>query len=176
MLIDSEVFNQHLEANFDLARETIQDDPHEQLTPWLEVALIGGEDDGEIHVCHLADFGSNRYRVMAALGQEYGKSRQVVAAVFLVTEAWRSVVDRAAYEAHPDNRVTPSEDPDRQEVVMVVGATVDLQCASIIAMVERDPDGTARLGPPERMIETSSDLIKTFLANYAAAYLAAGDG
>lgn len=178
--INRQSFNRYLENNFQAAKETLEKNPADPLAPWLAIATVKEDEDFEsgnwdLHQVKFHHFDERRYALVQALGIDYGLQRKKIAAVYLVSEAWVSLVETKAYEAHPENRIPPSEDPDRQEAVLSIGMDIGAYVGLIQALIDRDENGHVHLQDPMRMDEGSeSDLLKAFLVPYAMAYLEAG--
>jgi hypothetical protein len=78
-------------------------------------------------------------------------------AAFLTTEAWLS----------KQTDVQPRKDPQRQEVVIICGRSIDGQDCMAIAPVFRDTGNVIRLGKfNDNYAETESLILKTFFESF----------
>ena len=117
-------------------------------------------------------------RILAGMGQAAAESDEPLAAVFLVTEAW--MTQRTAQDGPPD--VPPSEDPARQEVVVVSGSTLDMRQNQAIIHIEREEGRLAAgevLSVPyidDGQDEFQNWLLMQFLGAYAAEMMRRGRG
>ena len=71
---------------------------------------------------------------MAVMGVKAAEGDEPLAAVFLVTEAWMS--QREARAGEPV--VPPSQDPERVEIVIISGSTIDQRQNQVIVRTERE--------------------------------------
>lgn len=163
--INKELFDQNLRTCFDAARSQIEDSPAEQLIPQMLVAIGGEREDSawDLEMVMMPDFGENRYSLLQGLGYKYGQEGKPVVAAFLMTEVWASVMTQAEYEGHIENRLPPVDDPDHKEWLIAFGMTLDLHAAAIRSCINRNEEGHAVLGEPEKV--ESGVVIKNNLLN-----------
>ena len=116
--------------------------------------------------------------LMTGMGRAAAESEEPLAAVFLVTEAW--MTQRAEAEGLPD--VPPSEDPERVEVVIVSGSTLDMRQNQAIIHIKRQ-EGLMAAGEvlSAPFIDDGRDefqnwLLMQFLGAYAAEVMRRGWG
>jgi hypothetical protein len=175
--IGRELFDKYLQANWETVEEDFRDNPLAQTIPCLMVLKLAPDsEEPELDLLVFEEFGENRYRMLHRVGMKYGFERQPVAAVYLTSEAWLTRTTQAELDAHPENRVAPSEDPDRIEIVMVFGMALAGHTGSINARIRRDGQGRATLERIEEEPEAmESRLLKRFFMGFAGAYLLAGD-
>jgi hypothetical protein len=170
--INPELFERTLTACFEMARTEIEEQPLGQLAPKLMLAVQDEEDGGwQFHLAVFEEFGQDRYQMVKALGIDFGLKQKQVVAAYLMTEGWISIQTLEEREAHVENRIPPSEDPDRKEGLIVVGMTLDGHVVTISAKIDRDRQGQAILGEPERPQKAESPLLLTFFRGYAGAFL-----
>jgi hypothetical protein len=175
-VISQELFEGYLQSCFDLARQEIQDDPGSQLVPKLMI-VVQDEETGGLHgeLAIFEEFGENRYDLLRYLGADYGMKKELVVAVYLMVETWYSIQSVEQYEGHVENRVRPSEDPDRQEALTVTGMTLDQAVSGsavcINAFIERDRAGRSVLQESTRMDGARNNLLMSFFLSYATEFL-----
>lgn len=172
MLLENEKFTKYLEQNFEYIESQFANDPATELTPTLMIVRINDKDEVTTDMATFLEFDENRYKMMFNLGGKYGLSREKVIAAYLTSEGWMSRQTEEERNAHPDNRIQPSEDPDRIEVVFVFGMALDLSADGISATIHRDKDGRfCRLERHQvEMQGIESDLLKAFFGGFAKGY------
>jgi hypothetical protein len=95
----------------------------------LNVLVTSGFVDGEAK------------ETMMTMGAKAAEGDHPLAAAFLITEAWMS--QREAEDHLPE--VPPSEDPERIEIVIISGSTIDQRQNQVIVKTERR-DGLMYVG------------------------------
>lgn len=171
MKIDKKQFDGLLDFGIDMAKVYYFDHPEGQLIPILLVAIDDGDPKWFLEICVLPDFTENRYDILHYIGKRYGKNGKKVPAIVLISESWMSIQSREEREGHPENRVTPSEDPDRQEIVMTVAMTIELNSVMSHFPILRNSRGRASLGQEKRWENFDSPLLTEFWKGYAPAFL-----
>jgi hypothetical protein len=109
-----------------------------------------------------------RYECLRKAGREFKKEHTPfgVVAVLLYAEAWRVQAEGAEYTG---GRV--SEHPDKQEIIMTAGRTVDGRCAFTKIPVQRLANGTLIFDKQENYLcqegtTMESDLLKEFFVGW----------
>jgi hypothetical protein len=107
----------------------------ESISPHLMAFYAPGEGDYIMSVFVTPGFEDDESKVMtmAAMGVKAAEGDDPLAAVFLITEAWMST--RPEGEGLPD--VPPSEDPERVEVIIISGSTIDQRQNQAVVRMER---------------------------------------
>lgn len=71
--------------------------------------------------------------IMRTVGKQFYETKKVPAAVFMLSEAWMS--------KNKDPNTIPSQDPNRQEAIAIVGRTIGRECKSMVMIpVSRDKE------------------------------------
>lgn len=145
----------------------------EQLHPMLITVLDrkAGTDKREMGLFAITSFpeGDEKRKVLFGVGtQAAGKGLRVVAA-FLATEAWAKIMSPAeGWRAKRHGVPQPSRCPDRQEVVVLSGRTLDGRLALGMSPLEREGRkarlGEWKLSDPTDGIE--DNLLKFFFGGY----------
>jgi hypothetical protein len=112
-------FDNHLKKCADMAMDHLHD-KRESLVPQL--LIVGKDMDGEIHltVCMLAvGFNEDKEKrdALFQVGWKFYENEEVPLAVFLTAEAWLS------HERKP--HVEPRHDPDKKEVIVIFGLSLN---------------------------------------------------
>lgn len=176
-LIDKKLFQEHLESSFEMVKANFRGDPQTEEMPKMLVAMLTDKgDDWEFHLIGFADLDETRFDTLKRIGIKYGLERRMVVAAYFISEAWMSVLKAEEFNAHPENRVMPSEDPDRIEIVFVAGMTIDLYCQSLAAEIKRDSQGKrVSLNVLDNEADAmESNLLTSFFQGYAQGYMGVG--
>ena len=171
-MIDRDLFNKHLLTTNQWAKKMFLDDPEDGIMPHLCVRKDEGGDDWTLDIYAFAEFGETRYQLFEAIGTKYGQAKAHIPAIYLVSEGWLSISTKEEMEAHPDNRVMPSEDPDRQEVLLVSGLTLDMHTVIISHRIKRSPkSATLEEQDFAEVAEARSPLLICFFRGYVTAFM-----
>lgn len=133
-LISDAEFNRHLLSTVEWASDYMVGE--EEFPPHIFARYVNSDGEYEMSIMVTPGFedGDQKSKIMIAMGVEAAKSDSFLAAVYLVTGAWMS--RQISGEEKPD--VQPSEDPNRAEVVVVAGITIDSRQNWATILVERD--------------------------------------
>lgn len=122
---------------------------NEELRPMLMVFLEGqepgmGRKRALMPVAAMKE-GEGKRQVMMSLGAATAQQGLRAVAALLISEGWAKHLDEAEAWRMKTQPVRPSQAPDRQERLIVMGRTVDRRASSAMAPIHRDGSGT-RLG------------------------------
>lgn len=114
-----------------------------------------------------------RTRMISEIGEALGASGRVILAVYLCSEAWVAKGTKDEIKAGKRLGPAPSERPDRQEIYMLVGQTVDQRKVMRACEIARGESGRLVKVEPinhaEDMKELKLFILQTFWASYAKA-------
>lgn len=140
----------------------------------LEIDNQNGAATPKREVLPMPDFDIDRRRtLLARLAYERGKSHQVLRAVFFISEAWSS-----KYKPDEAKRAPmPALDPQKAEIVMVMGCTLDGRGATAHIPITRNQHQRMLAGPTTFTYDGSDaklqpTLLYQFLKNYQLGVLA----
>lgn len=170
MTVDREQFRKQIAFCMELARDYYASIGNDMI-PSLLVCVDTRSADWSAELVLMPEFGEDRYKVLTALGFDYGSAGKMVPAIVLTAEAWSSIQTVAEREAHPENRVRPSDDPERKEVLIINGMTLDLHSEMMRAEISRDDAGKATLGAIQTMVDYENAIAMSFWRGYAVGFL-----
>lgn len=172
--IDINPIRRYVLREFRLSRMYMREHPGDELLTSLLVVTGNLFDHSQwtLQKIVFPVFDENRFALLEIVAREYARKNNPVVAVILTSEAWMSMIPIEAYKAHPENRIEPRLDPDRKEMLMVSGLTLDLQGLLATAQFKRSKDGVPIF---EQMILMSSGsgeiqnnvILENFMIAYA---------
>lgn len=171
MQIDRVQFRTNLTTCLEAAQRFYSERPNGELAPSLLVMIDTGGAQWELDLIILTDFDEDRFDLIASLGAKYGSYLKKIPAIILTSEAWMSETPREAWEAHPENRIAPVDDPNRQEVLFVSGMTLDRHSELLRVNISRDEQKQAVLGEVTPWTDFDNRLLQSFWTGYATAYV-----
>ncbi|MCB8942570.1 MAG: hypothetical protein H6658_02220 [Ardenticatenaceae bacterium] len=164
-LISDEMFNHHLENAVAMAKTLAEGE--ESLMPHLILLLPDEEDGCTITLLALdVEFdASSKYQVFERAGYQHTiNDKTPIVAFYLIAESWLNT--------KPD--VLPRLDPERREVVMVSGMTLDMRLNMAIIDIFRDESNHIKPGLITMLTYGDSDsgsvpnkLLMSFVRGYA---------
>ena len=106
----------------------------ESICPYLLAFYADPEDSYSLTALVTPGWSSSEEKdlMMMGMGMQAAEIAAPLAAVYLVTEAW--MTQRPEAEGLPN--VPPSEDPERMEVVIISGSTLDMRQNQAIIHIE----------------------------------------
>ena len=153
--------------HYEATRDTFKQHADEQIIPKLAVTIGENPHKRKTHLVFLQDFDERRYDVLYSIGAKYGEDKEHVIATIFISEAWmttRPVSDKSSL-------VAPSKDPNRQEVVIICGMTIELKSYSMTIPIETDSRGKRSLGKPlDDAADVQSNLLNEFWRGFALAF------
>lgn len=156
---------------------TFDEKPIKPITPELIVIHDIMQEEHEpgqgkyaVEFVTLHGFDENRYALMEINGQKFAREQKLIVMAILISEAWMVTKPIEKYKADP---TPPSKDPNRQDIVMVCGMTVDLHAEMMRAYITRDKQGRGSLGRFVRMTGHKDFLLGKFFVSYAVAFAGA---
>ena len=176
-LISDADFNRLLMDALSWATEYMEGE--EALAP--HILAFYAQDDGTHNLVALVTKGWKDYyskkQAIVEMGFMAAEYENVLAAAFIVTEAWMTQSTSGELPA-----VLPSDDPERVEVVVISGATLDKRQNQAIVQVERR-NGRLRAGEVTSIpfIDDGGDQIRNsllaiFLTSYSLGYISRRGG
>lgn len=79
-------------------------------------------------------FGDKKRETIFDIGKQFSEKQMIPAAVFMGAESWMSRKPKAG--------VIPSQDPDREEVIVIQGKSIGKECSSMTTIpISRNEDG-----------------------------------
>jgi len=146
----------------------------ESFLPLLVVLEYSEDESYPVNVFALAFDNFNdsetRHEVMFEIGRQAFHNKMRPVAVFLSSEAWIRVCKPSDFD--PNRRV--SEYDDKQEVLIVVGLTIDKRANAVSFPIERDDRNHIHLGPPTFLPYQSgvpNTIEPMLIANFFVGYL-----
>ena len=157
----AEEFRKLLAAEIEFTQKLVNDMKPESLLP--RFVVTGQEGSGQPNQTRVygLDVSFNdadeKQKLFKELGARCYSEKFCPLAAFLTTEAWLS----------EQTDVQPRKDPQRQEVVIVTGRSIDGQDCMANAPVFRDTGNIIRLGKfNDSYAETESLILKTFFESF----------
>lgn len=166
-LITDEQFKQQLKKLCDFLEETERPQQHGDVCPKLLLIQQGGDE--VIFASIDPALMDNRQEVLKQFGVKMAQNKIAVTAVFMITAGWYSKWQKGNRIAPP-----PSEDPNRMEIAMIMGGTIDRRsCFACYEIIRDDPsnEDSYHLGEQIEYMEPSrenadSNLINRFFQGY----------
>lgn len=136
LVMSDEEFAQNLRHNIGLAHTFVSNNKLKGMVPVMYVYCAKLRDtsmtppwslDKQLHTIFMADWSPATYRGRAgAEGYKFSQDRNLVRAVYYASEAWYST--EKVKDIKDRKYKQPSDDPNRQEVIQVMGMTPDGRC------------------------------------------------
>lgn len=174
----SQIFPQ--EALIDFLRDLLEEvkanapqlEPNADV-PFLVRMILAGKEGLSIGIMHPSEVpatSEERQQMMFGMGHATAhQPQQVVPMVLgLIFMAWSA--RRTPEDVASGTGVRPSQDPNRQEVIVISGMTLDGRNASIMVPVDRDPEGRILLMPAIENFDAqpgADNLSPQFFAGFA---------
>lgn len=147
-MMSDDQFNELLYEQVELHRKYFVEKPSESFMPQMDIWLKERfEGEPERVLVAIANMGDERFKMMHMLGakfyDEYGTKGKHPVALFFTSEAWTRGIKPGE---DPETAVRPSQSPDRQEVLITAGLTIDQRTNMAMISMERDKDNNIVLG------------------------------
>lgn len=148
----------------------------EDFMPTLQIILrdfTAKKDKDTAHFLGITEFDEGKHALLFSLGEYYASQASETGlpmVVILAAEAWRSKYVEEEWLGHEENRIPPSEDPDREEILLVNGVSIiGLQCATMWK-ITRGAKNTLSEEQSSETNELGDGLLEEFYKGFAAAY------
>lgn len=166
-VIDKVKFNEFFEANVNIAKSKLEDDPKEDMRPHMMVMTTDALGQWTAHMIMFENFGPERHVIMASLGAKFGTERKLVTAVYLAVEAWGLKVPHGQRPAGPIK-----DHPDSENILVVMGYTMDQHVRVVRYKINRIKNFIALEQMPDYPdLKVKSDLVAAFFEGYSRALL-----
>lgn len=146
-LLPSKEFDETLFSHAEYMRKEILNGKSESVMPRAIILLDRdeGKDERGVAMVAMADMPpthDGRAEMMACVGAHFAQQKMRPVAILLITEAWASKCDKNGKMPS----CLPSDNPDRKEVLMLSGATIDGRQNTLMLPITRDVDNVILLG------------------------------
>lgn len=148
-IVPDKMFNDSL-VSIGKSVESLFDAPTDSLTPMLHIFSVPSKGQTVTEVVEkpeliqtvvmMAGFGDNKREMLRFLGAKMAENKEFGSpmALFLITEAWVAMETPKERKENKDKPfIPPSERPDRNEVVMISGCTLDMRFNMMTYMIRR---------------------------------------
>jgi hypothetical protein len=113
------------------------------MPPTLEVLVRQSDASRQRSLLVIDDAGWNDWETRTAMltqfGAAFGAQPGTVMAIRLASEAWMRTLNATAGAAHLRANRPVADYPDRKEIMLCCGSTIDGRMASCLAQIHRDP-------------------------------------
>lgn len=166
-VIDKIKFDEFFEANVNIAKSKLTDDPQAEMPPHMMVMTVDDGGQWTAHMIMFANFGPDRHVVLASLGAKFGTERKLVTAVYLAVEAWGLKVP------HGERAAGPIKDhPDSENILVVMGYTMDQHVRVVRHKINRIRNFVALEQMPDYPgLKVKSSLVAAFIEAHPRALL-----
>jgi hypothetical protein len=175
ILTDAE-FNNGLDLSVKWVENCLEDRTHTDFTPTLLVyTLREGIRDFGVSIVVMPNFEMDkRHEILDHMGTMFGADKQLVVAIYFVTEAWIS----SAAEDGKRKYALPEQDPERREAISVAGLAYDNRAAMAQVAVTRNKHnkmiaGATTIMPYGGEVEVTNNVCKAFFRGYVLAAMKA---
>ena len=163
MFIAEDEFRKLFAEEMEIAQNHVKSTKSESILPRFVVTGQAGAGQPHTMRVFVLDVSFNdtdaKHKLFKDLGARCYAEKFCPLAGFLTTEAWLS----------KQTDVQPRKDPQRQEVVIICGRSIDGQDCMAIAPVFRDTGNVIRLGKfNDSYAETESLILKNFFESFMA--------